>query len=51
MGCGMMKERVEFSGNQWRKGPDENRCLICMEEEQSLRCDEGDDEVLIRGRT
>ena len=48
VGCGMMKERVEFSGNQWRKGPDENRCLICMEEEQSLRCDEGDDEVLIR---
>ena len=59
VGCGLMKERVEFSGNQWRKGPDENRCLICVEEVQSLRSssvankeeesdDEGDDEVLIR---
>jgi len=31
--CGSMKERGEFSANQWKvRGPDENRCKVCVEE-------------------
>jgi hypothetical protein len=30
VGCGEMKERTEFSKNQWIKGPDENKCKECI---------------------
>jgi hypothetical protein len=31
--CGEMKQRTEFSNNQWmRKGPDENKCKACVQD-------------------
>eukprot|EP00977_Amphora_coffeiformis_P006886 scaffold1506_cov179-Amphora_coffeaeformis.AAC.23 len=28
--CGQMKHRTAFSNNQWRKGPDANKCIECQ---------------------
>lgn len=37
--CGEAKKRNEFSANQWRKGPDTNKCKNCVEEELNSRDD------------
>ena len=30
VGCGEMKKRVDFSLNQWKQGPDANKCKDCV---------------------
>jgi hypothetical protein len=30
VGCGEIKARTEFSRNQWLKGPDGNKCQVCI---------------------
>jgi tetratricopeptide (TPR) repeat protein len=32
--CGLQKERSDFSKNQWRKGPDQAKCSICVQEQK-----------------
>jgi len=29
--CGDQKKRTEFSKNQWRKGPGQSKCLVCVQ--------------------
>mmetsp|Transcript_13084 Transcript_13084/g.17132 ORF Transcript_13084/g.17132 Transcript_13084/m.17132 type:complete len:84 (-) Transcript_13084:176-427(-) len=28
--CGDMKTKIQFSRNQWTKGPDVNKCIECV---------------------
>lgn len=34
--CGEFKARGEFSSNQWRKGPDANECMDCVNKIKKL---------------
>ncbi len=29
--CGLLKEKNDFSKNQWRKGPGNSKCLLCVQ--------------------
>jgi hypothetical protein len=35
--CGDMKTKLQFSRNQWTKGPDVNKCIDCVNESSSSR--------------
>jgi len=37
--CGMLKERNEFSKNQWRKDPGDSKCMVCVQDAKSTRKD------------
>ena len=35
--CGLLKERNEFSKNQWRKGPGDSKCVSCVQDARHMR--------------